>query len=145
MKEEIIQAGQMRIRFLMESGDTNGALSAFEFTVPAGAKVPIPHYHKEFDETIYGVEGEMTFTMEGKQIEISPGHSFFIPRGAVHGFNNLGKADAKALAIITPGLLGPEYFQEIAVIANAGGPPDIEKLKGVMLKHGLVPVVPQIA
>lgn len=142
MKEEIIQAGQIRIRFLMEAGDTNGVLSAFEFTVPAGAKVPIPHYHKEYDETIYGVEGAMTFTVEGKQMEISSGQSFFIPRGAVHSFNNLGQTDAKALAIITPGLLGPEYFQAIAEIANAGGPPDMEKLKGVMLKHGLVPVMP---
>jgi hypothetical protein len=25
---------------------------------------------------------------------------------------------------------------------NAGGPPDVEKLKAVLLKHGLVPVMP---
>ena len=145
MKDEIIQAGQMGIRFLLDSADTNGSLAAFEFSVPVGAKVPIPHYHKEYDETVYGLAGIVTFTVEGKSIEIGPGQSYFIPRGAVHGFNNLGQTEAKALAIITPALLGPEYFKDIAEIVNAGGPPDVEKIKGVMLKHGLVPVMPQPA
>ena len=115
----------------------------FEFTVPAGVKVPLPHYHKQYDETIYGVEGVMTFTVEGKAVDIGPGESCFIARGAVHGFNNLRQADAKALAIVTPALIGPDYFKETAAIVNAGGPPDVGKLKAVMLKHGLVPAMPQ--
>ena len=72
-------------------------------------------------------------------MDIGPGESCFIPRGAVHGFNNLKPADAKALAVITPALLGPDFFKEAAAIVNAGGPPDVEKLKAVMAKHGLVP------
>lgn len=31
------------------------------------------------------------------------------------------------------------YFKEVAEIVNAGGPPDIQKLKLVMAKHGLIP------
>jgi hypothetical protein len=85
----------------------------------------------------------VTFTVEGKPVDISPGESCFIPRGAVHGFNNLKQADAKALAIITPALLGRDFFKEAAAIVNAGGPPDVEKLKAVMAKHGLVPAMPQ--
>ena len=145
MNKGLIQVGQISIRFLLETGDTNGALAMFEFTVPVGAKVPLPHYHREYDETIYGVEGVMTFTVEGKPVDIGPGKSCFIPRGAVHGFNNLKETDAKALAIVTPALLGPDYFKEMATIVNLGGPPDLEKLKAVMLKHGLVPVMPQVA
>jgi hypothetical protein len=75
-------------------------------------------------------------------LDIGPGESCFVPRGAVHGFNNLNQTDAKALAIVTPALIGPDYFKEMAAIVNAGGPPDLEKLKLVMLKHGLVPVMP---
>ena len=67
---------------------------------------------------------------------------YFIPRGVVHGFNNLRADNARALAVITPALLGPNFFKECAEIVNAGGPPDIEKLKTVMNKHGLVPVLP---
>lgn len=116
----------------------------FEFTVPAGAKVPIPHYHEHFDETIYGLAAVMTFTVEDKAIDIIRGETCFIPRGAVHGFNNLQQTDAKALAVITPALLGSIFFKEVAQILNAGGNPDKEKLKLVMAKHGLIPVIPKM-
>ena len=142
MKNEIIQVGQIGIRFLLESADTNGAVAMFEFIVPAGAKVPVPHSHQHYDETIYGVAGVVTFTVDGKAADIGPGESCFIPRGSVHGFNNLKQTNVKALAVITPALLGPDFFKEAAAIVNAGGPPDLEKLKAVLLKHGLVPARP---
>ena len=69
--------------------------------------------------------------------------SCFIPRGAVHGFNNLKPANAKALAVVTPALIGPEFFREMAAIVNAGGPPDLEKIKAVMTRHGLIPALPE--
>jgi quercetin dioxygenase-like cupin family protein len=86
MKRDIIHVGQIGIHFLLESAETNGAVAMFEFTVPAGAKVPLPHSHQHYDETIYGVEGVVTFIVEGKAVDIGPGQSCFIPRGAVHGF-----------------------------------------------------------
>jgi len=94
------------------------------------------------EETIYGLEGAITFTVEGRAVDIAPGQTLFIPRGAVHGFNNLTTSIAKALAVITPARLSPDFFREMAAIINAGGPPDPEKMKAVMTRHGLVPVVP---
>ena len=143
MKNEIIRVGQIEIKFLLEAADTNGSVAMFEFTVPVGARMPLPHSHKHYEETIYGVEGVITFTVEGKPVDIGRGESCFVPRGAVHGFNNLKQTDVKALAIITPALLGPDFFKEAAPIVNAGGPPDVEKLTAVLLKHGLVPAMPQ--
>jgi quercetin dioxygenase-like cupin family protein len=143
MKSETIKVGQVSIDFMLETADTNGSVAMFEFSVPAGAKVPLPHYHEHYDETIYGLEGVVTFTVESKPINIGPGETCFIRRGAVHGFNNFGSDNAKALAVITPALLGPNFFKECAAIVNAGGPPDVEKLKRVMTSHGLVPVLPK--
>ena len=142
MEREIIQVGQIGIRFLLEAADTNGAVAMFEFTVPVGARVPLPHKHERYDETIYGVAGVVTFTVEGKTVDIAPGESCFVPRGAVHGFNNLQQTNAKGLAVITPALLGPDFFKEAAAIVNAGGPPDVAKLNAVMAKHGLTAVMP---
>ena len=143
MKNEIIRVGQIEVKFLLEAVDTNGAVAMFEFTVPAGAKVPVAHSHQHYDETIYGVEGVVTFTVEGIPFNIGPGESCFVPRGAVHAFNNLKQTNVKALAIITPALLGPDFFRQTAEIVNAGGPPDLEeKLKVVLVKHGLVAVMP---
>lgn len=143
MKNEIIRVGQLEIKFLLEAADTNGSVAAFEFMVPVGAKVPLPHWHEHFDETIYGIQGTLTFTLAGKTVDIGPGESCFIPRGAVHGFNNLKQTDAKALAVITPALLGSDFFKDVAVIVNSGGPPDLEKLRMALAKHGLVAVMPE--
>jgi quercetin dioxygenase-like cupin family protein len=140
-EKEIIHVGPIEIRFLLEGRNTNGQLAMFEFTVPAGVKVPAPHSHAHYDETIYGLEGVMTFTVNGQPMEIERGDSCFIPRGAVHGFDNLKQATAKALAVVTPALIGPEFFREIAVVINAGGPPDVEKINAVMNKHGLIPAM----
>jgi quercetin dioxygenase-like cupin family protein len=144
MKRETIKVGEIIIEFLLEAADTNGSAAMFEFTVPVGAKVPIPHYHEHYDETIYGLSGTLTFTVDGEAIDIQPGETCFIPRGAVHGFDNLKQVDAKALAVITPALLSSIFFKEVAEIVNAGGPPDLQKLRLVMTKHGLVPVAPKM-
>jgi quercetin dioxygenase-like cupin family protein len=144
MKNEIIRIGQLEIRFLLEAADTNGSVAMFEFAVPVGAKVPLPHSHERYDESIYGVEGVLTFTVDGKTVPIGAGESYFIRRGAVHGFNNLNQTDARALAVVTPALIGPDFFKESAAIVNAGGPPDLEKLRAVLAKHGLVAAMSKV-
>ena len=139
---EIIRIRQTTIRFLLEGSDTKEQLAMFEFTVPVGAKVPVPHSHERYDETVYGLEGVITFTVNGTPHDVGRGETFFIPRGAVHGFNNFGQTDTKTLAIVTPALLGPEFFKEVAAIVNASGPPDVEKIKAVYRKYGLKPAMP---
>ena len=141
-KKRASEPGRLKFASCFESKDSNGQLAMFEFTVPAGAKVPLAHSHERYDETIYGLEGVLTFSVNGKPTEIAAGETCFIPRGAVHGFNNLKPANAKALAVVTPALIGPDYFREMAAIVNAGGPPDLEKIKAVMTRHGLVPALP---
>jgi hypothetical protein len=53
----------------------------------------------------------------------------------------MGEADAKALAIVTPGILGPDFFREVAAILHAadGGPPDLAAIAAVMGRYGLTP------
>jgi quercetin dioxygenase-like cupin family protein len=143
MREEI-KVGELAIRFLVESGDSNGAVAVFEFDVPAGAKVPVGHSHDGYEETIYGLAGVLTWTIEGKPADVGPGDALCIPRGAVHRFDNVGDVDATALAIVTPGILGPDYFRDVAEVlaATAGGPPDLAAIAAVMYRHGLTPVPP---
>jgi quercetin dioxygenase-like cupin family protein len=136
---EIIRIGALELRFLQDKHSTGGSLDMFELIVPAGARVPIPHHHESWEETVYGLSGEMVWTVDGTEITARPGDCVFIPRGAVHHFINRGTETAKALSVLTPGVLGPEYFREMAALINAGGPPDPAKLSEVMLRHGLVP------
>ena len=82
-----------------------------------------------------------TATLDGRQSDVGPGEVLCIPRGVVHRFDNGHSVDAKMLAIVSPGILGPDYFREIAVVvkAAAGGPPDAAALAAVMRRHGLTP------
>ena len=86
----------------------------------------------------------LTWTVEGKPIEVGPGQALCIPRGAVHRFDNNGTRDAKALCVITPAAIGPQYFRESAEVINAaaGGPPDRAKMIEIMRRHGLTPAPP---
>ena len=137
---EEIRVGELAIRFLVEGEESGGSVAVFEFDVPAGTKVAA-HSHDGYEETIYGLEGVLTWTIEGMPTDVSPGEALCIPRGAVHQFNNTHDVDAKALAVVTPGILGPDYFREVAAIldAAAGGPPDLAAIAAVMRRHGLTP------
>jgi len=137
---EIIRVGQIEVQFRLEASQTGGAFTMFEFRVPVAARVPVAHSHELFDETLYGLEGATTWAVSGEPVTLGPGDVLFIPRGAVHGFENRGTATARGLSVITPGLLGPNFFQEIGAVVNAGGPPDIARITQVMLRHGLRPV-----
>lgn len=141
---EEIKVGEIAIRFLVEGEQSGGSVAVFEFDVPQGAKVAAAHSHDGYDETIYGLEGTLTWTISGQQVDVAPGEAVFIPRGAVHHFDNAGDIDARAVGIATPGIIGPAFFREAAAVldAAAGGPPDLAAMATVMRRHGLTPVPP---
>ncbi len=130
--------------FLLDEVDTAGAATVFEIRVPAGAFVPPPHSHDGFDESVYVLEGEFTFVIDGVAHELGAGEAGFVGRGQVHSFDNTGSTDGVFLSVATPGIFGPQYFHEIADVLAAApdGPPDLGALFGVMARHGLTPAVP---
>ncbi len=139
IKEQIL-IGQLILNFLLDGDDTEETLVQFEMIVPPNAKVPAPHYHVGVDETLYILEGTCTQTIGNETIQLHAGDKCFVKRGVVHGFNNLSDANFRALITLSPASIGPAYFREIAELVNAGGPPDIQKMIGIMRKHGLEPV-----
>jgi len=143
--DEIIGGGPLLVRFLLTGDNSTGSVAAFELTVRGGQRLQAPaHSHDHYEETIYGIDGVLTWTVNGTPIEVGPGQALCIPRGAVHRFDNLGSQDAKALCVITPAAIGPEYFREVFAVAAAaaGGPPDVAKIVEIMRRHGLTPALP---
>jgi quercetin dioxygenase-like cupin family protein len=140
--EETISLGPLAVRFLITGDDASGSVALFELTVPAAQRLTAPaHSHDHYEETIYGSEGVLTWTVDGRRIDVGPGQALCIPRGAVHRFDNHGSQDVKALCAITPAAIGPQYFRESAAVidAAAGGPPDRVKMAEIMRRHGLTP------
>lgn len=144
--EETIYLGPLAVRFLLTGDNSSGTIATFELTVPAAQRLLAPaHSHNHYEETIYGIDGVLTWTVDGQQIDVGPGQALCIPRGAVHRFDNHGSRDVKALCVITPAAIGPQYFRESAEVINAaaGGPPDRVKMAEIMRRHGLTPALPQ--
>jgi quercetin dioxygenase-like cupin family protein len=136
---EVIRVAGLELRFLRSKEDTNGSLDMFEMSVQPNARMPVPHYHETWDETIYGLAGVTTWRVDGQDVAVGAGQTVFIQRGVVHGFRNETQAVASCLCVLCPGILGPAYFREMAALV-ANGPPDLSKVKETMLRYGLVPV-----
>ena len=140
--DETIHLGPLAVRFLITGEDATGSVALFELTVPAAQRLAAPaHSHDHYEETIYGIEGVLTWTVDGKRVDVGPGQALCIPRGAVHRFDNAGSQDVKALCAITPAAIGPQFFRESAAVINAaaGGPLDRVKMADIMRRHGLTP------
>src|SRR5262245_7710491 len=143
--EETIGSGPIVIRFLLTGAESNATVAAFEVIVRGGQRLMAPaHSHDHYEETIYGLEGVLTWTVDGRPIDVASGQALCIPRGAVHRFDNHGAQDAKVLCVISPAAIGPEYFREMhaALEAAAGGPPDRVRMMEIMRRHGLTPAPP---
>jgi quercetin dioxygenase-like cupin family protein len=138
---ETIRVCGLEVRFLQSKEDTGGSLDVFEMTVQPNARMPVPHYHESWDEVGYGLTGATTFRVANQDIVLRPGQSVFIKRGVVHGFRNDTQEATTCLGILTPGVLGPAYFREMAALTS-GGAPDLVRMKETMLRYGLVPVPP---
>jgi quercetin dioxygenase-like cupin family protein len=131
--------GGLVLEFLHGKDDTENSLDMFRMTVKPNARMPVPHYHESWDETVYGLNGTLTFRVDGRDIAVGPGQSLFIRRGIVHGFANETQEPAICLSVLTPGVLGAAYFREVAALLAAGAP-DPVRMKETMLRHRLIPV-----
>jgi quercetin dioxygenase-like cupin family protein len=73
MPSEEIRIGGMAIRFRLESEASGGSVALFEFDVASGARVPGAHSHDAYEETIYGLEGVLSWTLDGVKTDVGRG------------------------------------------------------------------------
>ncbi|HEX3966438.1 MAG TPA: cupin domain-containing protein [Edaphobacter sp.] len=137
---DTIHVGEMSVTFLKTRHETGDALDLFELTVPPFARIPLPHIHRKYDETIFGVNGTLTWTLRDKLMQVRRGATLFIPRGTPHSYANCTHLTARILCLQTPGVLGPEYYREIASLFRTGKHPDLAAIGTVMSRYGVVPI-----
>lgn len=136
-----IKVGQLGIRYLID-GSQSASLGMFELTVPPGSNVPPPHSHTNNEEIVYVLEGTLRYTVGTDTQDLTAGQTMRTPRGSVHGFSNPFGSVARALITLAPDI-GPKYFEDVACVINAGGPPDKAALVAVMNRYGLVLAAPR--
>jgi mannose-6-phosphate isomerase-like protein (cupin superfamily) len=137
---EPIPVGGMTVTFHTTHHETDGALDAFELTIPPGASVVVPHTHHNYDEWIMGIDGITTWTLNGEIVLLHPMESIFIARGTPHFFANVHEEMGRVFCLQTPGVMGPEYYREIARYYRNESP-DVAAISEVMNRYGVEPLL----
>jgi quercetin dioxygenase-like cupin family protein len=136
-----IKVGQLGINYIVD-GSRTANIGMFELSVPPGSNVPPPHSHSNNEECLYVLAGTLRYTVGTETRDLTPGQSMSTPKGEVHGFSNPFTETARALVVQSPDI-GAQYFKDVAVVVNAGGPPDRAALVSVMSRYGLVLATPK--
>jgi quercetin dioxygenase-like cupin family protein len=99
-EDYVFQNVEMRI--LLSGEDTGGQFTMIQGSMPSGGDGGL-HVHAYEDESMTMLEGEMEVTIGSETFRLTPGQSYFAPRGTPHRLRNLGPDLARSLLIITPG------------------------------------------
>ena len=108
---------------LLRSEQSDGHVAVVELT---GRGRP-PLHHRDFDETFYVLEGELTFQVGDELLTRRAGELAFTPSGVPHTDANLSGAPALALLVMTSAGF-ERYFDRIAArITGTEPPPEAAK------------------
>lgn len=131
-----VQIGGLGVRHLIDAARTGGSFALVEHPLaPRTLGSPV-HTHTREDEYSYVLEGTVGLQIGEATIEAKAGDLVFKPRGIPHAFWNATDEPARLLEIIAPAEFA-SYFDEIAPLFEADGPPDLERVAGIAARYGL--------
>ena len=121
------------VRLLVEGGKTGNAWSVAECEAPVNSGPP-PHQHP-WDEAYYVLEGEVCFTVNGKEVIARRGDFVYVPGDTVHAFRGASKETARILFFDAPAHSG-EFFREVDREVK-DFPRDAHKMGEIGARHGI--------
>jgi len=122
-------------RYLIDAGETGGALALVEHDLgPRALGAPL-HRHEREDEISVVTKGQVGFQLGDEVLVAGPGDVVRKPRHQWHAFWNAGDEECRFYELITPGAFA-EYFADIEP-AFGDGPPDFELLGAVRERYAL--------
>jgi quercetin dioxygenase-like cupin family protein len=125
---------------LLSSDETNGATTIMQMTMRAGMGPP-PHIHHGVTETVYVIDGTITYHIDGQKVDGGPGSLFRIPADTRERFEP--KSTARVLVTYEPGGI-EKFFAEAGEPAQRrelppppATPPDVDRLAKIGARHGV--------
>ncbi len=98
--------------------ESGGRFALFELECPPGTGTPL---HREAgDESFLVLEGQLTFTLDGRSVEAGPGDCVVVPAATPHAEANASSAPARALSLSTLGARKVAMFEALAAIGRQG-------------------------
>ena len=120
----------LKNRFIVRGEDTDGRFALVEHEIlPRALAAPI-HTHEREDEYSFVLSGRVGLQIGDDVIEAGPGDFVAKPRGIPHAFWNAGDEPARLLEVISPAGF-ERYFEDLAPVLQADGPPDLERLAAI--------------
>ena len=89
------------IEFLARTQDTP-RFNLGLLTVQPHSDGPPPHIHQSEDDSFYILEGVLTFTIDGEDVEAPAGTFVLVPPGNDHTFANRGDALVRVINVHAP-------------------------------------------
>lgn len=139
-KEIILQPGEAtgvslrgtQVSFLNRAEDAEGG-STIEMRTAPGFDTGA-HRHSKIEEFFYVVDGEIEARAGERTVVGGPGTFMFVPKGVAHSFANRTSVPATVVLFTSPA--GHErYFEDLAEVLSADGPPDVEAIGRVRARH----------
>jgi mannose-6-phosphate isomerase-like protein (cupin superfamily) len=109
----------------LTGAQTGGSLCLLE-DHPAPGFQPLLHLHRNEDEIVYILEGEVVLVTEEGETALGPGALAKIPRGTFHAFQNRGERAARRLVAFTPAGI-ERFFLEVGIPARDRRSPPAER------------------
>jgi len=125
---QTINLGSLQLKFLQSKEDTAGSLDMFEMTLQPNARMPIPHYHDRWDETIYGLTGTTCWRIDGKDIDLVPAKPSSSNAACSMVSQTAPPNRQPACAPSARACLALNIFKDMAELLSAGAP-DPAKMK----------------
>jgi mannose-6-phosphate isomerase-like protein (cupin superfamily) len=130
------------------TASTGGTIGVVDALVAPGFAPPLHLHHRE-DEPMWILEGEVTFSVNGRSWTLGPGGFIFLPRHVPHTFRVEGNRPARILTLHLPAGFEQYYIELGTPARNAGLPPpakpDVPRLVAVAAKYGLEYIAEPVA
>lgn len=121
---ETLGAATGKVKLLVDSSATGGALSTVRVTLEKGADGARPHRHDRSAEMFYVLDGSLRVLSGSDILSAEAGDVIVVPPRMPHAFSTHRGSKADLLIVIAPGVERFEYFRQLSRIARGQEPPE---------------------
>jgi mannose-6-phosphate isomerase-like protein (cupin superfamily) len=121
---QVVGAAAAKVRLLVDSDATGGALSTVQVTLEKGADGARPHRHNRSAEMFYVLDGVVQVLSGTEIVRAERGDVIVVPPRLTHAFSADRGSGADLLIVIAPGVERFEYFRKLTRIARGIEPPE---------------------